>query len=512
MADKANVKNEVKEGRKLPYNLDAEQCALACALLDNEAAGAVLTELSENDFYAESHRYIYSAMSALYSTGTPIDFITLSGKMEQELTIDKVGGVVYITQLTSVLPSAANYEYYIGIVKETAVLRNLIKGASAIITNVYENPKADQAVGYAEKTIYDVTADKQKGSLKSISEVSGRTLGMIEQRCINGKGMSGLKTGFAQFDYITNGLQKSNLIVLAARPGIGKTAFALNIATNAALDPKVNAKVAIFNLEMSGEELVQRMYCSVGRISMSNVKAGNLTAVETRRLVETHKKLSEASIYIDDTANTNPLEIMSKCRRICQDRKLDLIVVDYLQLMEPGKKSESRQNDVSTMSRQMKLLARELDVPVILLSQMNRGTESVDRRDKDPMLSDLRESGAIEQDADIVLFLSKDPSSEKGDPEILVDLHIAKHRNGSTGKVHLNFIGDEVRFESLSKEEKAEFVKRKQQETQAEEAQENSARPVSDFDYDSAMTASEAESMNNGGIEGLDAPPPEEKE
>ena len=512
MAEISQEKKEKKvvEGRKLPYNLEAEQCALACALLDGEAAGVVLTSLKENDFYSESHRYIFRAMNELYVTSTPIDYITLSGRLEQDGTIDKVGGIGYITELTQILPSSANYEYYVDIVNNSAILRNLIKGASNIITNVYENPKAEEAVGFAEKTIYDITSSKQKGSLKPIAEVSGRTLGLIEQRCINGKSMSGLKTGFAQFDYITNGLQKSNLIVLAARPGIGKTAFALNIATNAALDPKVNAKVAIFNLEMAGEELVQRMYSSVGRISMSNLKSGRLTAPETKRLVETHKKLSEASIFIDDTANTNPMDIMSKCRRIAQDRKLDLIIVDYLQLMSLGKKSESRQNEVSTMSRQMKLLARELDVPVILLSQMNRSTESVDRKDKEPLLSDLRESGAIEQDADIVLFLAKDPSSEKGDKEILVDLHIAKHRNGSQGVVNLNFIGDEVRFQSLTKEEKAEAVsKRKKSEVEGEE--DNEPKPVSEIDFGQAISESEALDVSvDESFAGLDAPPIEE--
>lgn len=514
MADIVNEKKgeSLKEGRKLPYNLEAEQCALACALLDGEAAGVVLTGLRENDFYSESHRYIFRGMNELYVTSTPIDFITLSGRLEQDGTLDKVGGIPYITQLTGILPSAANYEYYIDIVSNAAVLRNLIKGASAIITNVYENPKAEDATNFAEKTIYDITAEKQKGSLKPIAEVSGKTLSLIEQRCINGKSMSGLKTGFAQFDYITNGLQRSNLIVLAARPGIGKTAFALNIATNAALDPKVNAKVAIFNLEMAGEELVQRMYSSVGKISMSNLKSGNLTAPETKRLVETHKKLSEASIYIDDTASTNPMDIMSKCRRIAQDRKLDLVIVDYLQLMSLGKKTESRQNEVSTMSRQMKLLARELDVPVILLSQMNRSTESVDRKDKEPLLSDLRESGAIEQDADIVLFLAKDPSSEKGDKEILVDLHIAKHRNGSQGKVNLNFVGEEVRFYSLTKEERDEAVsKKKKSEVEDGDSKDSEVRQVSEIDYGavSEEDALSAVSVDESFV-GLDAPQEEE--
>ena len=321
MADNStkNSKENQKSARKLPYNLEAEQCVLGCVLLDGDAAGEVLTGLSEDDFYSESHQAIFRAMVELYLKSTPIDFVTLTGQLEQDCTLDNVGGIVYITQLTNVLPSAANYRYYMDIVKRDGTLRSLIRGANSIITKIYETPEADIASNFAEKTIYDITADKQKGTLRPIAEVSGKTISEIEQRCISGDSLKGLKTGFKYFDALTNGLQRSNLIVLAARPGVGKTAFALNIATNAALDPKVNAKVAIFNLEMRGEELVQRMYCSVGKIKMISIKSGQLTGPETKRLIETHKKLSEARIYIDDTAATNPMGILSKCRRIAQD-------------------------------------------------------------------------------------------------------------------------------------------------------------------------------------------------
>lgn len=500
-------------GRKLPYNLEAEQCVLGCALLDNDAAGAVLTSLKDEDFYSEPHQMIFRAMSELYVKSTPIDFVTLTGQLEQDNTIDSVGGISYVTQLTNILPSAANYSNYIDIVSRDATLRNLIKGATNIITRVYENPVAEDASNFAEKTIYDITADKQKGTLRPIAEVSGKTLSDIEQRCINRDSKRGLVTGFRYFDAITNGLQKSNLIILAARPGVGKTAFALNIATNAALDPKTNAKVAIFNLEMSGEELVQRMYCSVGGIKMNNIKSGQLTAPETKRLVETHKKLSEARIYIDDTATTNPMGILSKCRRISQDSKLDLVIVDYLQLMTLGEKSENRQNEVSTMSRQMKLLARELDVPVILLSQMSRSIEKVDRKDKEPLLSDLRESGSIEQDADIVLFLSKDKeASNEEDNNIVVDLHIAKHRNGeSGGKIKLNFVGSEVRFETMTEEQRERLKQSKKAKEDGEDGEQSGYQEAVDsvvvsanagFDY-SKMS----EDIVDGGIDGLTPPP-----
>ncbi len=519
MAERKQSKSSQSLGqdvaRKLPYNLEAEQCVLGCVLLDNDAAGAVLTSLKDVDFYSESHQMIFKAMSKLYVKSTPIDFITLTGQLEEDATIENVGGISYVTQLTNILPSAANYSHYIDIVKRDSTLRNLIKGATNIISHIYENPEADNASNFAEKTIYDITAEKQKGTLRPIAEVSGRTLSDIEQRCINRDSKRGLQTGFRYFDAITNGLQRSNLIILAARPGVGKTAFALNIATNAALDAKTNAKVAIFNLEMSGEELVQRMYCSVGGIKMNNIKSGQLTAPETKRLVETHKKLSEARIYIDDTANTNPMGILSKCRRICQDSKLDLVIVDYLQLMSLGEKSENRQNEVSTMSRQMKLLARELDVPVILLSQMSRSIEKVDRKDKEPLLSDLRESGSIEQDADIVLFLAKDKeASSEEDNNIVVDLHIAKHRNGeSGGKIKLNFVGSEVRFETMTEAQREKIMQSKKAKEMGEEQEnadfgavvDNVASSITEgFDY-----ANGNFEVLDDGIEGL-TPPPEE--
>ena len=494
-----------KTARKLPYNLEAEQCVLGCVLLDNDAAGEVLTGLKEDDFYSESHQAIFRAMTSLYLKSTPIDFVTLTGQLEEEGTIDNVGGISYVTELTNILPSAANYNYYMDIVKRDGTLRSLIKGANSIITKIYETPEAEFASSFAEKTIYDITADKQKGTLRPIAEVSGKTLSEIEQRCISGDSMKGLKTGFKHFDTLTSGLQKSNLIVLAARPGVGKTAFALNIATNVALDPKINAKVAIFNLEMRGEELVQRMYCSVGRINMNSIKSGQLTAPETKRLVETHKRLSEARIYIDDTAATNPMGILSKCRRIAQDSKLDLVIVDYLQLMSLGTKTESRQNEVSTMSRQMKLLARELDVPVILLSQMSRSIEKYDRKDKEPQLSDLRESGSIEQDADIVIFLSKDKeASNEGDEFQVVDLHIAKQRNGGQGKIKLGFVGPEVRFETMTEEERNRIVKEKQAEAQEGdekgEVQEAVQSVADGFDYAQQF-------QDTSSIDGLEPPP-----
>ena len=512
MADNStkNSKENQKSARKLPYNLEAEQCVLGCVLLDGDAAGEVLTGLSEDDFYSESHQAIFRAMVELYLKSTPIDFVTLTGQLEQDCTLDNVGGIVYITQLTNVLPSAANYRYYMDIVKRDGTLRSLIRGANSIITKIYETPEADIASNFAEKTIYDITADKQKGTLRPIAEVSGKTISEIEQRCISGDSLKGLKTGFKYFDALTNGLQRSNLIVLAARPGVGKTAFALNIATNAALDPKVNAKVAIFNLEMRGEELVQRMYCSVGKIKMNSIKSGQLTGPETKRLIETHKKLSEARIYIDDTAATNPMGILSKCRRIAQDSKLDLVIVDYLQLMSLGTKTESRQNEVSTMSRQMKLLARELDVPVILLSQMSRSIEKYDRKDKEPQLSDLRESGSIEQDADIVMFLSRDKeASSEEDGLQVVDLQIAKQRNGEQGKLKLSFIGPEVRFETLSDAEREKLVQEKRQEAVEANAQnENPVEQAVSSVVDGFNYATQFDDPM-AGIEGLE-PPPEE--
>lgn len=429
----------------LPNSLEAEQALLGCILLDNDAQLDIFGKLEADDFYSEAHKNIYQSMTTIFEKSIPVDFVTLTNQLEIDKKLDMIGGIDYVTYLTNVVPSAANYEHYLDIVKNCSARRHLISEAQNIIKNAFDAEDGQQAMQFAEKKIFDLSQKETSSELELVGRPGGTLTNVLKQisELAENKGkMRGIPTGYRDFDAITNGLQKSDLILLAARPGVGKTSFAMNIAEYAAINE--GKKVAIFDLEMSREQLMQRALSSVGKIPLGNVLKGTMDNEEWKRLWTAEKKLAQSSIYVDDSSMVTPFDIISKCRKLKMTEGLDLIVIDYLQLMTMGKGGrESRTQEVSDLTRTLKVAAKELNVPIILLSQLSRAVEL--RDDHRPVLSDLRESGSIEQDADIVLFLYNpekynDVTSE--DEPGTVYLLIAKHRSGSTGEVKLRWVGE----------------------------------------------------------------------
>ncbi len=445
------------EYKVLPNSLEAEQAILGCILLDSEAQLEILAKLKKEDFYAESHKNIFDSMLKINVKGIPIDFVTLTNQLEVEKKLESIGGIDYITFLTNVVPSAANFQHYMSIVKNNSVRRHLVFEAQEIIKEAFDSEDGDKAMQIAEKKIFDLSQKETTSELEHVGKPGGtltRVLKEMSELAENKGKMRGIPTGYKDFDAITNGLQKSALILLAARPGVGKTSFAMNIAVHAALNE--GKKVAVFDLEMSREQLMQRSLASLAKVNLGKVLRGDLDSDEWKRVWTAEKKLAQSGIYVDDSSMVTPFDIISKCRKLKMTDGLDLIVVDYLQLMTMGNKNrESRQQEVSDLTRILKIAARELDVPIIVLSQLSRAVET--REDHRPVLSDLRESGSIEQDADIVLFLYNPekyndviPQDEPG----TVYLLIAKHRSGSTGEVKLKWVGEYTTY--LNHDEKVQ--------------------------------------------------------
>lgn len=431
------------EYKILPNNLEAEQAVLGCVLIDQDAQTEILSMLKKDDFYSEAHRNIFQAMQNIFSKSIPVDFVTLTSELEVEKKLDTIGGIDYITFLTNVVPSAANFKHYCDIVTANAVRRNLIKGGQDIIEDAFNNENEKGAMQNAEKIIFDLSQKQIYSDLELVGKPGGtlsNVLKQISEIAENQGKMRGIPTGFRDFDYITNGLQKSDLILLAARPGVGKTSFAMNIAIHAATEE--NKKVAIFDLEMSSEQLMQRALASVAKVNLTHILKGTMDQEEWKRVWTAEKKLAQSGIYVDDSSTTSPLDVISKCRKLKMTEGLDLIVIDYLQLMTTGRKTrENRTQEVSELTRMLKVAAKELNVPIILLSQLSRLVEQ--REDHKPVLSDLRESGSIEQDADIVLFLYNPENYNDvitEDEPGTVYLIIAKHRSGSTGQIKLKWI------------------------------------------------------------------------
>ena len=430
-----------------PYDEQAEASVLGAMLLDKTAITTAVEIIRGDDFYYDSHKAIFEGILRLYNKNEPADMITLSDFLKKNGQLDAVGGYTYLGRLTSGTGAISNTEAYCHIIKEKSTLRSLIRAGGEIVNDAYED---DDDVGAiiekAEKSIFDITQDNQRNGLVPMSDVMVTTFDIMQQRAENKNGLTGLTTGFIDFDRKTSGLQKADLVLLAARPSMGKTALMVNISTNAAL--KGNASVAMFSLEMSRNQLSQRILSSLCHVDLMKIISGDLTTEEWTKVIETMTYMNEMKISIDDTAGITPLEVKAKCRRLKAEKGLDLIVIDYLQLMEVGGRSESRQQEISSISRQLKGIAKELDVPVIALSQLSRAPEM--RADHRPILSDLRESGAIEQDADIVMFLYRDeyynPDTEK---KGLGELIIAKHRNGPTGTVELLFKNEYTKFVNL---------------------------------------------------------------
>ena len=435
------------EGRMPPYDEQAEASVLGAMLLDKSAITTAVEIIHAEDFYYDSHKAIFEGILRLYNKNEPADMITLSDFLKKNGQLEAVGGYTYLGRLTSGAGAVSNTEAYANIIKEKSTLRALIRAGNEIVEDGYsDEDDVESIIEKAEKTIFDITQDNQRGGLMNMETVMVDTFGVMQQRSENKGGLTGLTTGFIDLDRKTSGMQKADLVLLAARPSMGKTALMVNIATNAAL--KAQATVAMFSLEMSRNQLSQRILSSLSHVDLMKIISGDLTTEEWTKVIETMTYLNEMAIYIDDTAGITPLEVKAKCRRLKAEKGLDLVVIDYLQLMEVGGRAESRQQEISAISRQLKGIAKELDVPVIALSQLSRAPEM--RADHRPILSDLRESGAIEQDADIVMFLYRDeyynPDTDK---QGLGELIIAKHRNGPTGTVELLFKGEYTKFVNL---------------------------------------------------------------
>ncbi|MBM7648159.1 replicative DNA helicase [Bacillus ectoiniformans] len=433
-----------------PQNIEAEQAVLGAVFLEPSALTVASEILIPEDFYRSAHQKIFSMMLKLNDHGKAVDVITVTEELAAAKELEDVGGVSYLTDLADSVPTAANIEYYARIVEEKSLLRRLIRTATHIASEGYSREdEVEGLLSEAEKSIMEVASRKNTSAFHNIKDVLVRTYDNIEL-LHNRKGdVTGIPTGFAELDGMTAGFQRNDLIIVAARPSVGKTAFALNIAQNVAT--KTEENVAIFSLEMGAEQLVMRMLCAEGNINAQNLRTGSLTDEDWRKLTMAMGSLSNSGIFIDDTPGVRIGEIRAKCRRLKQEHGLGMILIDYLQLIQGnGRSGENRQQEVSEISRSLKALARELEVPVIALSQLSRGVEQ--RQDKRPMMSDIRESGSIEQDADIVAFLYRDDYYDKeSENKNIIEIIIAKQRNGPVGTVQLAFVKEYNKFVNLER-------------------------------------------------------------
>ena len=424
--------------------MESEQSVLGSILLDKEAMISVSETLVPEDFYKEAHKVIYESMLKLYNSQSEIDLITLTDELRDQGYLDDIGGIAYITSLSTVVPTTSNIKYYVNIVKEKSISRQLISAANDIINLGYDgSAKVEYVLENAEKKIFDISQERATNDFQPINQVISEALSMLEKLYEEKNDVTGLTTGFRDLNKKINGLQRSDLLLIAARPAMGKTAFALNLVQNAAL--KGDASVAVFSLEMSKEQLVQRMIASQSTVELKKIKTGTLADNDWPRITDGMAILSGAKIHIDDTPGIKISELRSKCRKLKIEKGLDLVLIDYLQLMEGEGQNESRQQEIAKISRSLKILAKELDCPVVALSQLSRAPEQ--RADHRPMLSDLRESGSIEQDADIVMFLYRDeyynPDTEKKN---IGEVIVAKNRHGETGTVELVWFGGIQKF------------------------------------------------------------------
>jgi replicative DNA helicase len=439
---------EVRNPKLPPQNQEAEQSVLGAMLINNDAINKVVEEINAEDFYRGGHRKIFQAIIELYQHNEPSDLVTITTKLKSNNELEEIGGAAYLASLVDRVPSAANVSSYARIVREKSVLRRLIEGATLIAENGYKDEgNVDECVDTAEKIIFDIAQKRLRQGFASVKDVVKDSFKAIEQLYERKELITGVPTGYKELDRITCGFQRSDLIIVAGRPSMGKTAFALNICEHAAIES--GSICAIFSLEMSKEQLVQRMLCSRAEVDASKLRGGFLSESDWPKLTRAAGLLSEAPIFIDDTPAINVLELRAKARRLQMNHGLSLIVVDYLQLMRGIGRIESREREISEISRALKALAKELSIPVVALSQLNRGVEA--RQDKRPQLSDLRESGAIEQDADVIAFVYRDEMYNRESPDAgKAEIIIGKQRNGPTGKVMLAFRGNITRFDDLA--------------------------------------------------------------
>lgn len=440
--------SDVWSDRTPPHNIEAEQAVIGAVFLEPEALSAASERLMPEDFYRASHQRIFEAMMKLTDKGEPIDLVTVTTSLSNEKKLDEAGGVAYLSDLAASVPTAANIIYYSKIVEEKSILRRLIRTATDIVTSGFATEDdVEDVLNEAEKNILEVSGRKNSGAFKAIKDVLIDVYDNVEQLQHHDADVTGIPTGYRDLDRITSGFQRNDLIIVAARPSVGKTAFALNVAQNVAVNTDEN--VAIFSLEMGADQLVSRMLCAEGNIDSQRLRTGKLEADDWSKLTMAMGSLSNAGIFIDDTPGIRVSEVRSKCRRLKQEQGLGMILIDYLQLIQgSGNSRENRQQEVSEISRSLKALARELNVPLIALSQLSRGVES--RQDKRPMMSDLRESGSIEQDADIVGFLYRDDYyDQESEKQNIIEIIISKQRNGPVGNVELAFVKEYNKFVDL---------------------------------------------------------------
>ena len=436
----------------MPYNRDAEMALLGCFLLDNDIVSELVEKLSEDDFYIESHKYIFRAVKNVFAARKPVDIVTVSDELDGKGELEKAGGIVYLTELAQITPSAANYKSYHDIVERDSMNRRLIRASRKIIETSMDSTDGQEALAFAEKAIYDISREVEQSALLPMSEgdIIGEVLHKFEQLQSNPDSFRGVPTGYRRLDQKTHGLQAGALIVLAARPGMGKTSLAMNLVENASLH--AGKTCAVFSLEMPRSEIVQRLICAYAKVSMKKALDGTLSNKEWKKLILAGDQLKKSNIYIDDSSRITPAQILSKCRRLkTTSGGVDMIMIDYIQLMSSGDSklagAENRQQEIASITRDLKIMAKELGVPVIALSQLRR------IQSKEPQLSDLRESGAIEQGADIVMFISRPEAiatKEEIDSGKIVkgaaELILAKHRAGEQGRVSLKFIGEYTKF------------------------------------------------------------------
>ena len=436
-------------GKVPPHDIEAEQAVIGSMLTDQEAVYAAIERLKPEDFYREDNKQIYTAILNIYNKAEPIDIITLKAELSSMGKLDAVGGLEYIVELPEKVPTTANVDRYIKIVEEKSLLRNLIRAANEILSSGYaQEDDVENIVDHAEKKIFEVMQKKSQKGYTTIKDVLVESFTKLEELYNQKEHITGVPTGFAELDKKTAGLHGSELILIAARPAMGKSAFALNIGSYAAT--RANVPVAIFSLEMSKEQVGNRILCSEALVDSNNVRTGELNDEELGKLAETSGELSQAPIYIDDTPGISVMEIRAKCRKLKLEKNIGLVIIDYLQLIQGSGKTSSREQEIAEISRSLKILAKEIEVPVIALSQLSRAVEA--RPDHRPMLSDLRESGSIEQDADIVMFLYRDDYyNEDSEKKNIAEVIIAKQRAGSTGTVELAWLGKYTKFANLEK-------------------------------------------------------------
>ena len=436
-------------GKVPPQDIEAEQAVIGSMLTDQDAVSSAIETLKPEDFYREDNKIIYEAILNIYNRAEPIDIITLKAELSSMNKLEAVGGLEYIAVLPDKVPTTANVDRYIKIVEEKAMLRNLIKTANEILNMGYEPTEVPERVmDLAEKKIFDVMQKKSQKGYTPIKDVLVESFAKLEELYNQKQHVTGVPTGFIDLDRMTAGLHGSEFILIAARPAMGKSAFALNIGAYAAT--RANIPVAIFSLEMAKDQVANRILCSEALVDSNAVRTGELTDEDLSKLAETSGELSQAQIFIDDTAGISVMEIRAKCRKLKLEKNIGLVIIDYLQLVQGSGKTSSREQEIAEISRSLKILAKEIEVPVIALSQLSRAVEA--RPDHRPMLSDLRESGSIEQDADIVMFLYRDDyynedSEKKNQAEVI----IAKQRAGSTGTVDLAWLGQYTKFANLDK-------------------------------------------------------------